>query len=66
MALFFLYFIEAVFGAASTLALMPPQNIYWPKVQKVCRSEAIGLRLVETDTWHCLGYFAGTDLVKLS
>ena len=23
-------------------------------------------RLVETDTWHCQGYSAGTDLIKLS
>ena len=33
---------------------------------KLCRSEAIGLSLVQTNTWHYLGYLAGTDPVKLS
>ena len=44
----------------------PPQNTCWPKVDKFCRSEAICLHLVETDTLHCLSYLAGTDLIKLS
>ena len=30
------------------------------------KSEAIRLRQVETDTWHCLAYLTGTDLIKLS
>ena len=47
------------------------RDSYLPKymlseVSKLCSSEAIGLRLVETDTRHCLGYLAGTDFIKLS
>ena len=36
------------------------------QIWKLCRRDAIRLRLVEMDAWHCQGCLAGTDLVKLS
>ena len=41
-----------------------PQT-HCPKLDKLCRSEVIGLRIVETDTRHCPGHLASSDLVKL-
>ena len=62
MTLFFFYLIEAT----STLGLRP-QNTFWTEVEdKLCRSKAIGLHAVEKDTWHGLGYLAGTDITKLA
>ena len=43
-----------------------PQNTLWPEVDKLYRSKAIRLHVVEKDTWHCFGYLADTDLIKLS
>ena len=48
-----------------------PMDSYSPiyillKIWKLWRRDSVRLRLLETDTWHCLGYLFGTDLVKLS
>ena len=50
--IWFLDFIEAVLCATSTLGLTPPHtNAYWPKVDKLCRSEVVDLYLVEGHTY---------------
>ena len=38
----------------------------WYPIYRPKQVKAIGLHLDEADTWHCLGYLTGTDLVKLS
>ena len=43
----------------------PPKNIV-QKIWKLYSGEANRVRLVEADTWHCLAYLTGADLVKLS
>ena len=48
MASFFFDFIKAVLCATSTRAC--PQITFWPEVDKLCRSKAIGLHLVEIGT----------------
>ena len=62
----FLRFNWDVYVRCVNFGAHAPQNTRWSKFDKLCRGEANGLRLVEADTWHCLGYLAGTDLVKHS
>ena len=42
-----------------------PKHIF-PQIWKLCRSEDIRLRLVETDIRHCLAYLTVTHLVTVS
>ena len=53
MAMCFLHFVESALWDHGLISL--PPNRCCPKFQN-CGSEVIGLRLVETDTLHCLGY----------
>ena len=58
MAIFFLHFTQ--------VAHIPQNTHFTFQILKICGSEAIQLRLVETDTRSCLGCFAVTEPVKFS
>ena len=67
LVLSFEEFVEAVFCADNSGALAPhPQDTSWPNLTNCARVKASELHLVATGTSHCLGYFPGTDVVKLS
>ena len=60
MELYFFHFIEAIFVGTRRIFT----NIILSETWKLCRSEAIRLRLVETEVWYCQDYLAGTNLEK--